>query len=75
MTTAEEWAQAENCDHAAFDALDTPQRPMDECPTCDTFIRTITTTEGWGEHWAEERAEQAAWDRAQATARREDARW
>lgn len=69
------WDVIAACDHAAFDALDSPQRPMEQCPTCQAFLRTITTTQGWAEHWAEERAESAARDKVQARARREDARW
>lgn len=69
------WAVAANCSHAAFDALDTPRQPMEQCPTCGTFLRTITTADGWAGHWAEQLADERAESRTELRAREEDARW
>lgn len=55
------WQRIANCDHAAFNALDTPQQPMEECPSCGAILRTITTAEGWADHWAEQRADERAY--------------
>lgn len=69
------WNKSADCTHAAFDALDTPQRPMEACPDCGLVLRTITTAEGWGENWAEQRAEERAHEEQLRRAREEDARW
>ena len=67
-------ALAKSCDHWAFHALDTPRRPMDACPTCKAVLRSTTDRQGWIDHNAELRAEDAAYTRALLDDRRE-MRW
>jgi len=55
------WHHIANCDHAAFNQADSPQRPLEQCPSCGVFLRTVTTAEGWAETWAEQRRDEREW--------------
>lgn len=54
------WNKVADCDHAAFWASN-PRDTEDRCGACGAIVRTVPTTgEGWAEHWAEQRADDAA---------------
>lgn len=69
----ETWDRIAACDHAAF-WVGNPRDTEDTC-VCGAIVRTVNTGESWGEHAAELRAEDRAYEMAEREAAREDKRW